>query len=188
MAIRLGHYHTYQDWLDADHDKHARVELIDGVIYLFAAPARRHQAVVREMSGQLFIHLRGKSCKVYTGPIAVRLEKNSVVEPDIVVVCDPKKLTKSGIEGTPDLIIEILSPSNARHDKITKLNLYQRTGVAEYWIVDPSDNTLTTYNLLDGRYVVSAYDNTGTATVNALPGFEMDLSAVLTDEDEAEEN
>ena len=185
MAMRQGIYHTYQDWLDANHDEHARVELIDGVIYLFAAPARRHQAIVGEMLVQLANHLRGKSCKVYTGPIAVRLEKDSVVEPDIIVVCDPKKLTKSGMEGTPDLIIEVLTPSNARHDKITKLNLYQRTGVAEYWIVDPSDNTLTTYNLVEGRYVVSAYDNTGIATVNALPGFEMDLSAVLTDEDEA---
>ena len=186
MAIQKGQYFTYQDWLDAPHDEYARVELIDGEIYLFAAPGRRHQAVVREMFVQLANHLRGKRCETYTGPIAVRLEKDSVVEPDIIVVCDPKKLTKTGVEGPPDLIIEVLSPSNTRHDRFTKFMLYQRTGVPEYWIVDPEEDTLTIHRLVNDGYKTSVYDNTDTATVAALPDFEMDLSTVLTDEQEGE--
>ena len=187
MAMRLRKYHTYQDWLDAPHDEYARVELIDGEIYLFAAPARRHQDIFREMFTQLSVYLRGKRCKTYSAPIAVRLEKDTVVEPDIIVVCDPKKLTKSGVEGPPDLIIEILSPSTARHDKLTKLMLYQRTGVPEYWIVDPEDNILTVHRLVAGKYDFNVYSEADTATVTALPGFTMDLSTVLTDEDDEEE-
>ena len=186
MAMRQGHYHTYQDWLDIEYKEGVRVELIDGNIYMFATPTRRHQAISGEMSVQLSSHLRGKRCKVYAGPISVRLEKDTVVVPDIIVVCDPNKLTKAGVEGPPDLIIEILSSSTARHDKLTKFALYKRTGVAEYWIVDPTDNTISAYRLSDGDYKANVYGNTGTATVNALPGFEMDLSLVFgEDEDEA---
>jgi len=161
-----------------------RVELVNGDIYMFASPSSRHQAVSMEICRLLSNYLHGKRCKVFAGPIDVRLENDTVVVPDIIVVCDPKKINNTGIEGTPDLIIEILSPSTARHDKITKLNLYRRTGVAEYWIVDPTDNTLTTHRLVGGEYIANAYDETGTVTVSALPGFEMDLSTVLTDEDE----
>ena len=187
MAIQKGHYYTYQDWLDAPHDEYARVELIDGEIYLFAAPGRRHQAVVVEISRQLSNHLRGKRCKIYTGPIAVRLEKDSVVEPDIIVVCDPNKLTKAGVEGPPDLIIEVLSPSNTRHDRFTKFMLYQRTGVPEYWIVDPEEDTLTIHRLVNDGYTTRVYGSNDTPTVAALPGFTMDLSTVLTDEDDEQE-
>ncbi|MCL2378419.1 MAG: Uma2 family endonuclease [Defluviitaleaceae bacterium] len=184
MAIRKAqsHYHTYEDWLKVEHDEGTRVELIDGDIYMFASPTRRHQAVLGEMFGQLYNHLRGKRCKVYAGPIDVRLENDAVVVPDIIVVCDPTKLTKAGVEGAPDLIIEILSPSTSRHDKLTKFNLYRRAGVAEYWIVDPADNTLDAHRLTTSEYNV--YGETDTVVVNALHDFEMDLSAVFADEDE----
>jgi len=186
MAMRQGRYYTYQDWLEVEHDEGMRVELINGNVYMLASPTIRHQAVLGELYGQLFNHLRGESCKVYAGPVDVRLEKDTIAVPDVIVVCDPKKLTKTGVEGAPDLIIEILSPSTSRHDKITKFNLYQRTGVAEYWIVDPVDNTLTIHRLAEGEYITNVFDETGTATVNALPGFEMNLSAVLAEDDNAD--
>jgi len=180
MAIRQGRHHTYQDWLETEHDEDTRVELIDGNIYMFASPSRRHQAVLGEIFRQLSNHLHGKHCKVYAGPIDVRLEKDTVVVPDIIVVCAPDKLTKAGVEGPPDLIIEILSPSTTRHDKLTKFNLYRRAGVAEYWIVDPEYNILTVYNLAKSEYNV--YCETDTVAVNALPGFEMNLSMVLMED------
>jgi len=184
MAMRRVHYHTYEDWLALD--ENTRAELIDGSIYLLAAPSRRHQEVSATVYFQLATHISTKGCKkckVYYSPFAVRLEKDVVVEPDITVVCDPQKLTKAGMDGAPDLIIEILSPSTARHDKLTKFMLYRRACVPEYWIVDPADNTLSVYRLTNGEYTISVYGNTDTATVNALPGFEMDLSTILTDED-----
>ena len=189
MAIQRGYYSTYQDWLEVKRRNGiVRVELINGEIYMFAAPNRRHQGVVGELLRQLSNHLRGKTCKTYTGPIAVRLEKDTVVEPDIIVVCDPNKLTKSGVEGAPDLIIEILSPSTIKHDTYVKFTLYRRNRVPEYWIIDPEENFLTVHRLAKDEYVTNVYGETDTATVSALPGFEMDLSAVLAAEEaEAEE-
>jgi len=184
MAIQKERYCTYDDWQALD--ENTRAELIDGRIYLMAAPTRRHQEISSAMFIQLANHVSGKNCKkckVYFSPFAVRLERDVVVEPDIVVVCDPQKLTKAGMNGAPDLIIEILSPSTTSHDRVTKLLLYRRAGVPEYWIVDPEENTLTVHRLIGNQYTIDVYISTETATVAALPDFEMDLSAVFTEDD-----
>ena len=184
MALRREQEYcsTYEDWLKIENDTSVRVELIDGKIYMFASPTWRHQAVLGEIYGQLYNHLRGKRCKVSLGPIDVRLEKDTVVVPDVIVICDPNKITNAGVNGAPDLIVEVLSPSTSRHDKLVKFALYQRTGVSEYWIVDPLDNTITAYRLVGNEYVASAYGETDSATVAAIPGFEMDLAQVFTED------
>ena len=181
-ALRQEQYYTYQDWLDLELGECEMAELIDGRIYMMASPSRRHQAISRNMSTQLSNYLSGKKCKIYFSPFAVRLEKDTVVLPDIVVICDPKKLTPSGCSGTPDLVIEILSPSTSSYDKVKKFKLYKESGVPEYWIVDPSDNLVSAYRLADNGYLATVYDDTNTATVTALPGFEMDLAAVFAEE------
>jgi len=186
MAMRREQYYTYEDWQNFDLGEGRHAELIDGDMYMMASPSSRHQAILMEMSRQLSNHLRGKRCKPYFG-LGVQLEKNTVLIPDLIVICDPKKLTKSSYEGAPDLVVEVLSPSTAKYDKLTKFILYQQAGVPEYWIVDPTDNILTIHRLIDGKYTTSVYSDTDTAPVNAIPGFTMDLSEVfIEDEQEGE--
>jgi Uma2 family endonuclease len=158
-----------------------RYELIDGEVYLMASPRRVHQEISMELSWQFNNFLRGKSCKVYYAPFAVYLNNDNYtkVEPDIVVVCDKSKLTDEGFNGAPDLIIEILSPSSLRHDKITKYNKYLNAGVREYWIIDPEDKLASVYLLEHGEYVAKSYSKTDTISVSVLEGCEIELKYVF---------
>ncbi|MCL2360954.1 MAG: Uma2 family endonuclease [Defluviitaleaceae bacterium] len=162
------------DWAENE-----RAELIDGRIYMMATPSTRHQFVSGNMFGQLFNHLSGKKCRVYYSPFAVQLNDDTEVQPDLVVICDPNKLTGRGCKGTPDLVIEILSPSTASHDMYTKFKLYLQAGVPEYWIVDPLENAITVHRLIENMYTTTIFTENDTATISCLPGFEMDLAAVF---------
>ena len=144
--------YTFADYLAWDEDDH--IELIYGYPYMMSPPLRIHQKVSGALFRQLANYLDGKKCEVYSAPFGVRLfeeegdrpeDVNTVVEPDLVVVCDPGKLDDYGCKGAPDLVIEILSPSTRRHDRIVKLDLYQRAGVREYWIVDPAKELIMAY-------------------------------------------
>jgi Uma2 family endonuclease len=138
-----------------------RAELIDGQIYNMAAPSRLHQEVLGNLYAAIFQHikLRGGACKVYPAPFAVKLRKewNTILEPDISVVCDPNKLTEKGCTGAPDWIIEITSPSTASRDYVRKLNLYMESGVKEYWIVDPLQKTIMVYSLVEASFDYHMY-------------------------------
>ena len=138
-----------------------RAELIDGVIYNMAMPSRIHQAISGELFSLIHAYIRkkGGDCKVYYAPFSVKLNKSrrNIVEPDITVICDPKKLTDDGCEGAPDWIIEILSPSNPSHDFVRKLNLYQDNGVKEYWIVDPMTKEVQVYRPVRKVYRATTY-------------------------------
>ena len=125
-----------------------RAELIDGVIYdMSPSPLRIHQKISMELSATIFSYIKNNKgkCEVYTAPFDVKLSENTVVIPDISVICDPSKLTDKGCSGAPDWVIEIVS-SNAIHDYLVKLNLYQTYGVCEYWIVDPKKQSVTVYH------------------------------------------
>jgi len=102
------------------------------------------------------IYLHGKSCTVYFAPFDVRIDlglgKDSVVQPDLVVICDLELLDEKGLNGAPDLVIEILSPSNPIHDEVRKYNKYLSVGVKEYWIVDPKKEEVTVNLLKSGYY------------------------------------
>lgn len=172
-------------------DESERIELIYGQPYMLATPIRAHQEALMELSAQLHEHLKGKRCKVYPAPFAVRLferdgddldDVDTLVEPDISVVCDPDKLDKIGCKGAPDLVIEILSPSTTRHDRFTKFNLYQRAGVREYWIVDPSSKSVQVFVLEDGRYAAKDFGGAeDTIAVNVLEGCSIDLTPVFAE-------
>ena len=127
-----------------------RGELIDGVIYDLAAPSIAHQTAVIEIANQLknFADREQHDCGVYVGPIAVRLSEDmdETVEPDIVVLCDSGKLTKQEITGAPDMVVEVLSPSTRSRDLLLKLNLYMRSGVKEYWVVDTEEQYVLIYD------------------------------------------
>lgn len=144
-------------------DEGERIEIIEGEPVMHAAPVPQHQRAVSEFDRQLGNYLLDKKCNVYPAPFAVRLfEKKedrpenvtTMVEPDVSVVCDDAKIDESGCKGAPDFIAEILSPSTQRHDRLTKLNLYERAGVREYWIVDLAGRVVQKYMLEEGRFVL----------------------------------
>ena len=152
--------YTYADICDTGEDE--RYELIDGEVYLLGAPKSRHAIISSELYGFLRDFLKGKTCRAIHSPIDVFLfnepddplqKIDYVVEPDVVVYCDPKQVGEYGIYGPPKLVIEVLSKSTLRHDRITKFNLYRQAGVAEYWIVDPRNFIVTVYYLQDGVYI-----------------------------------
>ena len=181
--------YTFADCLTWEENE--RIEIIDGEAVLMAPPSRLHQEISVAITSQLYNFLEGKRCKVYPAPFAVRLfekdgeapeDVDTMVEPDISVVCDGDKLDKHGCKGAPDLVVEILSPSTQRHDRLVKLSLYQRAGVREYWIVNPEDQTVQVM-LLDGSGVLQlheVYDRQGVAKVNVLDGCFIELSKVFT--------
>jgi Uma2 family endonuclease len=104
-----------------------------------------------------------------------------VVEPDLVVVCDKSKIDKQGCNGAPDLVIEILSPSNSRHDRIVKFQKYLAAGVREYWVVDPDNKGVEVHVLQDGGYRTMVYDETAEAPVGVLPGCVIKLAGVFAE-------
>ena len=160
LAKRDIEHHSYADYLTWPED--CRYELVDGIAYAMApAPARRHQEVVLEVARQIADALDGTPCRPYIAPFDVRLatetkvsdhQIDTVVQPDISVICDRSKLDDRGCKGAPDWIIEVLSPATASHDQIIKRALYERVGVREYWMIHPTDRLVTIYTLNNGAY------------------------------------
>ena len=186
MSAPKDHY-TFADCLAWGEDE--RVEIINGEPVMMAPPTRIHQKILMELSRQLANFLEGKKCEVYPAPFAVRLfekdgdapeDVDTVVEPDISVVCSQDKLDERGCKGAPDLVAEILSPSTQRHDRLVKLDLYQRAGVREYWIVDPDSSTVQVFLLKDGYLRPhEVYSEKDIAKVNVLDGCFVELSKVF---------
>lgn len=182
--------YTFADVLSWDEDE--RIEIINGEAFMMATPSSRHQEISFELGRQLGNYLEGKQCKVYPAPFGVRLFEQdgdgpenvgTVVEPDISVVCDRKKIDKRGCKGAPDLIIEVLSPSTQRHDQLVKLNLYQQAGVSEYWIVDPENKTIHVFLPDDNGFfrIHEVYGQHDVAKVNVLDGCFIELSKVFSE-------
>lgn len=154
-----GHRFTYADYRQWPDDQ--RWELIDGVPFAMApAPTVSHQTLVLSIARQIDDALVGVPCRTLIAPVDVLLpaadeagdQATTVVQPDILIVCDPAKVTENNIRGAPDWIIEVLSPATARHDHLTKRVLYERAGVREYWLVHPVDRVITLYTLKNGFY------------------------------------
>lgn len=151
---------NYGDYLNWPEDE--RWELIEGVPYnMTPAPSRAHQKILAAVLAKFYSFLEDKECEVYGAPFDVRLsegqeephEITTVVQPDLVVVCDRTKLDDKGCIGSPDLIVEITSPSTVRKDIKEKFYLYERMGVKEYWIINPIDETLIAFVLdSNGKY------------------------------------
>ena len=151
-ALPQEHRHTwteYQTWSDDE-----RWEIIDGVVYnMSPAPSTRHQTIVGNLYSLLHRQLAGKGCRPFMAPTDVRLSETDVVQPDILVVCDPARITASHIEGAPDWVVEVLSPGTSAKDPREMKWLYQRSGVREYWVVDPLELYVQRFLLSsEGRY------------------------------------
>jgi Uma2 family endonuclease len=180
--------YTYVDYLTWPEEE--RWEIIDGVPYMMVPPSRIHQVILTELLTQFNNYLKEKPCKVYPAPFGVRLpqgneksdkEITTVVEPDIVIVCDHSKLDDLGCKGAPDLIVEIVSPTSVKNDILKKFNRYEKAGVREYWIVEPNGKIISVFLLGDNaRYgrpeIYSEEDN---IKVNIFLDFTIDLKSVF---------
>jgi len=175
-------YYTIKEWLSWDES--VRAELYEGLLIMMAPPTQRHQGMLMELAAQLHAFLKNKPCKVFPAPFGVRLydDEDTVFEPDIVVVCDKSKLDGKICNGAPDLIIEIVSPSSERMDRIYKYRKYQQAGVREYWLLEPKLNLLQAGVLKDGAYITTVYDAEDKAPVSVLEGCIIDLADVFSEE------
>ena len=164
---KTDHKFTYKEYCSWPDDE--RWELIDGVAYdMTAAPSSKHQWLASVIHGELYIFLKNKLCKAYTAPFDVMLPNypienedgiNTIVQPDISVICDPSKIIEKGCLGAPDLIVEILSPSTSKKDLNEKFQLYEKHGVKEYWIVDPGNKYIRVFHLLTEGKDSGKYDD-----------------------------
>jgi len=183
-------HHTYGDYLTWP--DHPRQELIDGVAYVREppAPSRYHQEIVRELLVQVCEALKGKPHKAYVAPFDVRLPKSdeanelidTVVQPDVLIVCDRQKLYERGMRGAPDWVVEVLSPGTASYDQKIKVPVYERSGVPELWLIHPTDRKLTIYRLENGRYgLPTSLELSGQTDLTAVPGVSIDWDRLLSE-------
>jgi Uma2 family endonuclease len=192
---------TYGDYKSWELKPGERFELIYGEAYAMAAPSYYHQMILMELAGQIRDYLKGKPCKVVPAPFDVRLfyeedeSDDTVVQPDVVVVCDRKKRGPEGCRGAPDLAVEILSPANTASEMERKFELYRAAGVREYWVLDPQEKALYAYRFEDGSTGDGAiegdtiediharvYRAPGSAPVGIFPGLEIDLESVFEED------
>ena len=147
-------YAEYLTWPEGE-----KWEIIDGTPFMQAAPTWQHQSISGELFRQISNYLLHKSCQVFASPFDLRLpgtdiqdEDNiDVYQPDLLIVCDKSNLKGTGYYGVPSLVIEIVSPSTARNDKLLKFNMYEKTGVKEYWIVEPDTRLISVFTLQDNN-------------------------------------
>ncbi|MDR1636490.1 MAG: Uma2 family endonuclease [Treponema sp.] len=176
---------TYADYKSWELKEGERFELIYGEAYAMAAPNTTHQLIAMTLAGEFYAFFKGKPCKAIPAPFDVRLfygddeSDDTVVQPDLVVVCDPEKLGPEGCRGAPDMAVEILSPSNTAIEMNLKLNLYQEAGIREYWTVDPENKHIGVYRLQGGLYVIQSYRLQDTAEPAIFPGLKIELSALF---------
>jgi Uma2 family endonuclease len=178
---------TYRDYREWDLKEGERYELIYGIAYAMSAPNAAHQSILMALAAKFYNFLEGKPCKVYPAPYDVRLfyEKdesdNTVVQPDLAVICDEKKRGPEGCRGAPDLVAEILSPSNTVIEMERKFDLYRVAGVREYWLVAPEEKIVHVHRFREGGMDTLVYGENDTALSDILPGLEIPLKAVFTE-------
>ncbi len=164
-----------------------RFERIGGMVYAMSSPGYRHQTILLAIGAQLREKLHGSGCSPIIAPFDIYPlydlgDEYTLVQPDISIVCDKSKLKENRYDGAPRFVIEILS-SNRSHDMVTKLNLYQKAGVEEYWIVDPgagddAEKFVTVLELSGASYIHHAYGGEKEIPLIIIPGCSVDFSKV----------
>ena len=185
VTTRTRPWPTYQDYLDIPGDD--RYELINGEFILVSAPNTGHQTVGIRLGSRMYFFVEEDNDlgRVFVAPTEVILtdpEGINIVQPDIIFVSREREriITRANIQGAPDLLVEILSPSTGRRDRTTKRDLYARHGVKEYWIADPDAQTVSVMLLKDGEYdVVGNYGIEDTLTSPTLEGFSVSLNRIF---------
>lgn len=193
--LNLNKTYSFADYLSWRFKE--RVELFRGKIFKMPpAPNLEHQRISGEMYGYLwsFLKREKRSCQVFSAPFDVRLpvakgeRKDTVVQPDITVVCHADKLDQHGCKGSPDLVVEILSPGNTKREMLEKFQLYQQAEIPEYWLVDPEHQFAIVYHLnAEGKYIGSPPYPQGTILESkVLQGFRLDMNDIFPETNQAE--
>lgn len=178
---------SYDEFLNIDNNNDEFLEFINGEVFNQASPSIQHQRVSRKLSTKFDLYFDEKNCEPFTAPIDIKLknekeEYTNKVIPDLVVICNNEGLKGNIYEGVPTLIVEIVSPSNSHHDYIRKLNLYERFGVKEYWIVDPRFNSIQV-NVLnsEGYYeIIGIYKGEEKANSSIFETLAIDLKDIFS--------
>lgn len=179
LAQKMERKYTIQDYLAWPAAE--RWELISGTAYnMTPAPSLKHQNIAGTIYRILGNKLIGKSCKPFIAPTDVILSEQDIVQPDVIVVCDKNKITEVNIQGAPDLVVEVLSPSTAIKDKREKKALYEKHGVREYLLIDPAENYVERFVLCDGVFGLPEIFGPGEVlALKSLEGLEVLLSEVF---------
>jgi Uma2 family endonuclease len=169
-------WNEYKQWPDEE-----RWQIIDGqALRMSAAPNIRHQKVTGNLYALIREKLKGKPCIPFIAPTDVVLDDYNIVQPDVLVVCEKGRITDANIQGTPDLVVEVLSPSSTFMDRKLKLELYERFAVPEYLLVDPAGDLVERYRLVEGRYGrADVFPWHGELPLVSLPGITLSLWEVF---------
>lgn len=190
MRERDMQYHTYSDYLTWSAT--SGNEVIDGIAYVREppSPSRLHQEIVVELCRQISTSIDRKAGRTYVAPFDVRLPKDdaagdeqidTVVQPDVLIVCDPQKLDDRGMRGAPDWVAEVLSPSTANYDRTIKLSAYKRARVPEIWLIDPIDRTVTIHRIAARQYAQAiVLELKGQTGITAVPRVSIDWDLLPT--------
>ena len=178
---------TYDDFLLFPDDGQ-RHELIDGEHYVTPSPIQKHQRIAWNLTGLLYVYFQSNRVgRAFTAPFDVVFSEFDVVEPDLLFVSDARRkdvLTAKNVQGAPDLVVEIGSPSTRKRDETIKRRLYERFGVAEYWVIDPELDTIKVFRVVDARYerVAELSLEAGDVLTSPLfPDLELLLSKIFED-------
>jgi Uma2 family endonuclease len=166
----------YRGWPDDE-----RWEIVGGEAYgMSPAPLTRHQLIVSEIHLQVATFLKGHKCKSLVAPVDVKLSDEDIVQPDLLVVCNPDQIQRTHIEGPPSLVVEVLSESSMFHDRVRKMGLYARFGVREYWLVTPYPHLIEVYELADDAYKLrGGYTNGDKLVSPSFPELTLDLDRLF---------
>jgi Uma2 family endonuclease len=181
---QLPHFVTFEEYCKMPEDRF--IELIQGVLYQMPHPTMMHQSIVRNLTLEIGFFLRSHpgqydvfpGCNVYAFPNDDGILRHTNLIPD-VAVAEKSKEGSLAVIGAPLLVVEILSPSNKKHDTVTKFKLYQSAGVEEYWIIDPHKETVQVNILKDGAYSPKTYEKGEVIKVKALPGLEIEVTGIF---------
>jgi Uma2 family endonuclease len=180
--------YTYANYLKWTFEE--RIELIKGKLFKMSPAANpSHQRISAKLLSTLHNYLEGKTCEVFHAPFDVRFPTKSkedvdiitVLQPDLCVICDASKIDEKGCLGAPDIVVEILSPSNSKKELKFKYQVYQESGVLEYWVVIPTERFVTIYTLVNGVFVSAApLTDDDVLTSSVLPGFSISVSDLFS--------
>jgi len=179
---KINKLYTYNDYLKWDTKE--RFQLINGEVFSMASPSVAHQAIQAELLLEFGNFLRGKPCRVFGSPLDVRLfpkkdrSDNTVVQPDLLVVCDKTKIDKRSINGAPDLVIEIISPSNTYNELFLKYQLYLKAGVKEFWAIDTEKKTANINICDNGYYNYTNYEKDDVIPVTIFDGLKISMKDI----------
>ncbi|MEW5921450.1 MAG: Uma2 family endonuclease [Bacillota bacterium] len=176
--------YTYEDYLQIPEEPGYRFEILEGILVKEPSPSMHHQRVSRELGCQLitFFNNFDPEGELFFAPLDVTLATGNVLQPDILFVSGARKevMREERIDGPCDLVVEIMSPTNRRKDRLRKMEIYRKAGIPHYWLADPEENTLEAFMLRDGNYTLVVAGGPGDKfTHPEFPGLDLDLDRVF---------